>query len=239
MSEWRAMHVLGKRGAGGKVVSLTERLGKVPAHPALAQLRGYWEALRAGGGLPSRAQIDPRGIEQALEFAFIAERAAPGVACFRLAGMHLNQLMGMEVRGMPLTTFFEPASRDEVGRQVERAFAGTDAVELSLDAERGIGRPELGARLLLLPLRTETGQVARLLGGLVAEGAIGRAPRRFRLASVAVAVAVAPAPPSPPAEPAPPRSEPAVSAFHEPPAPFEPAPAKPRGRHLRLVHSQE
>jgi hypothetical protein len=234
------MQVAGGPGTGGKVVNLAGRHGRGPAHPALAQLRGYWEALRAGDALPSRSEIDPRGIELALEYAFVAERVASGVASFRLAGMHLAELMGMEVRGMPLTTFFEPMSREEVMRQIERAFYGTEAVELALEAECGIGRPALAARMLLLPLRSETGQVARLLGGLVAEGKIGRAPRRFRLASVAVA----PPPkgrleePAPPQSPLP-QSAPPASGFFEPVRPFDPTPEKPRGAHLRLVHSRD
>ncbi len=228
------MQVAGGPGTGGKVVSLAERHGRGPAHPALAQLRGYWEALRAGGALPSRSEIDPRGIELALEYAFIAERVAPGVASFRLAGMHLAELMGMEVRGMPLTTFFEPMSREEVMRQIERAFDGSEAVELALEAESGIGRPALAARMLLLPLRDEAGQVARLLGGLVAEGKIGRAPRRFRLASVVVAP-----PAMRPQEPAQLQPAPPAAGFFEPVAPFDRAPEKPRGAHLRLVHSRD
>ncbi len=215
---------------GGKVVSMADRRGKTADHPALAQLRAYWEGLRAEGDLPTRAQIDPRGIERALEYAFIAERIAPGVARLRLAGMHLNDLMGMEVRGMPLTAFFEPVIRDEVQRQVERAFAEPAAVELELTSNRSIGRPALNARMLLLPLRNEAGDVARVLGGLVADGAIGRAPRRFRLAGSAAATcqgaetqaALAPLP-----------------GFAEDSADFAEPDAGARRGHLRLVYSSE
>ena len=59
--------------------------------------------------MPRRAEIDPRGIENALEYAFILERIAPGMARIRLAGIHLSDLMGMEVRGMPLTSFIDAA----------------------------------------------------------------------------------------------------------------------------------
>ena len=37
---------------------------------------------------------------------------APSVARFRLAGAHLSELMGMEVRGMPMTALFLPDARD-------------------------------------------------------------------------------------------------------------------------------
>lgn len=160
------------------------------AHPALAQLRAYWEALRDGATPPSRAEIDPRGIDRALEHAFIAERVAPGVARFRLAGMHLNDLMGMEVRGMPLTCFFVPEAREVAAGAIDGVFLGRSAVDLALEAERGIGRPALGARMLLLPLRNEAGEVARLLGGLAAEGEPGRTPRRFRLTGAAATAPV-------------------------------------------------
>ena len=75
-----AMKIIDGLKWGGKVVSMADRRGKTADHPALAQLRAYWEGLRAEGDLPTRAQIDPRGIERALEYAFIAERIAPGVA---------------------------------------------------------------------------------------------------------------------------------------------------------------
>jgi hypothetical protein len=208
----------------GRVVDIADRRGLgEAAHPALQQIRAYWQALRQSGTLPERAEIDPRGIERALDHAFIAERIAPGVARFRLAGMQLNGILGMEVRGMPLTVFFEPIMRDEVQRQTERAFSEPAAVEMRLEAVRGIGRPDLQARLLLLPLRDEAGQVARVLGGFAAMGEIGRTPRRFRLLG---------------AEAQPCFAKPAAQLSANPIGEGAPrAPAFARG-HLRLVHSE-
>ena len=226
----RAMWAADGFATNGKVVIMADRREKTVVHPALAQLRGYWEGLRARGELPSRNDIDPRGIERALEYAFIAERVAPGVARFRLAGMHLNDLMGMEVRGMPITCFFEPVARDEVQRHIERAFAEPAAVELELESARAIGRPSLGAKMILLPLRGEDGKVLRLLGGMVAEGDLGRAPRRFRLATSL-------AQPCGRAEPAP-ATPIGAAGLAENPAPFTPKPERRRG-HLRLVHSAD
>jgi len=150
-------------------------------YPVLRQIEAYWDGLRAGRPVPLRSEIDPRGIDGALEYAFILERIAPGLARFRLAGMHLVDLMGMEVRGMPLTSFFVPESRRTVSDVLEQVFEGPETVEMTLSGERGIGKPPIEAKLLMLPLKSDLGDVSRVLGCLVSDGAIGRSPRRFHL----------------------------------------------------------
>jgi len=147
----------------------------------LAEVRAYWEALRDGPTLPRRARIDPRGIEGALEGAFIVERIAPGVARFRLAGMEVVDLMGMEVRGMPLSALFDPAGRRALAGALEQVFAGPAVLDLRLAAERGIGRPELTGRMLILPLADDEGQIRLALGCLATAGETGRTPRRFQI----------------------------------------------------------
>ena len=156
---------LGQAGVGRRIV---------------AQMRAYWDGLRAGRDVPARADIDPRGLENALEYAFILERVAPGMGRFRLAGMHLNDLMGMEIRGMPLTAMFTPEGRKRVADATEAVFQGPAIAELVLTAEAGIGKPPMTARMLLLPMTSDMGDVTRILGCLVGEGqGIGRTPRRF------------------------------------------------------------
>ena len=163
-----------------KIVRMDQRSGL--GRRVAAELRAYWEGLRRGRALPARSDVDPRGIERALEYAFILERVAPGMGRFRLAGMHLNDLMGMEVRGMPLTAFFAPPARKRIAEATEAVFQGPSVAELVLSAESGIGKPPLTARLILLPLRSDLGDVTRVLGCLVAEGEnIGRTPRRFEV----------------------------------------------------------
>lgn len=154
-----------------------------PRHPGriLAELRGYWDGLRRGRALPTRAEIEPRGLRNALGNAFILERIAPGAARFRLAGRHLIDLMGMEVRGMPLCSFFNPPSRGHLSDVLETVFAGPQIAELTLLSEGAYARPPLAARMLLLPLRSDLGDVTRALGAVVSESEIGRPPRRFDL----------------------------------------------------------
>lgn len=150
----------------------------------LQEVRAYWQALRVNSALPRRDQIDPRGIAGALESVFLLERIATGHARFRLAGMQLTDLMGMEVRGMPLTTLFDPQARARVTEALEPVFATPSGLELWLEAERGLGRPPLEARMLLLPLTGSQGEPSLALGCLAVQGAIGRAPRRFTVAGM-------------------------------------------------------
>lgn len=220
------MRVADGRRTGGDVVNLADRADRGPAaHPALARLRGYWQSLRRQGTLPDRASVDPRGIEEVLEFAFVAERIAPGEVRLRVAGRHLGALFGCEVRGMPLSAFILPEARAAVAAEVETSFSLPAVVALSLESPASFGCPRLLAGLLLLPLSDERGRVSRILGGLAAEGCPGRAPRRFRLVGARATPcarerADAPALPSAGAD-----------------CPAGPAPARP-GPVLRLVHSR-
>jgi hypothetical protein len=183
------------------VVELSDRARDL-RYPMLGRVERYWTALRGARLAPARSEVDPRRIEDALEYAFILERIAPGMARFRLAGMHLNDLMGMEVRGMPLTTFFEPEARREVGEALEAVFERPAITRLDLGGEVGFGRTALEGRMLLLPLKSDFGEVTRVLGCLGTHGRIGRTPRRFHVTGAQVeplAPGLAPVPAGAPA----------------------------------------
>ena len=151
---------------------------------ALQVVRGYWEALRVAGGLPARGQIDPRGMADCLDKVFLIEQIAPGLARFRLAGMALNDLLGMDVRGMPLSALFEPVARARIGHELEQVFASPAIMEVWLEAERSVGRPALSGRMLLLPLAGAAGEPKLALGCLVTQGQLGRQPRRFAISGL-------------------------------------------------------
>jgi hypothetical protein len=154
--------------------------------PAITQTEGYWDALRGGAAIPMRADIDPRGLTDVLEFAFILERIAPGVGRFRLAGMHLSDLMGMEVRGMPVTAMFLPQARKEISEIFEKVLETPSVAILDLQGDGGFGRARIEAKMLLAPLKNDFGDVNRILGGLQSVSAIGRQPRRFRVTGVTI-----------------------------------------------------
>ncbi|MEM6889159.1 MAG: PAS domain-containing protein [Pseudomonadota bacterium] len=165
------------------VIDMTQQ-NKNTGFAPLAQLEAYWEALRGGRLMPNRAEIDPRGIEQALEYSFIVERIAPGIARLRIAGSHLSDLMGMEVRGMPLTSFIAPNSRRRVSDTLEEVFETPATCMLQLYSDQAVGMQPMDGRMLLMPLKSDLGDVSRILGALVTAGDIGRSPRRFDVTDV-------------------------------------------------------
>ncbi len=145
----------------------------------LRQAEAYWTALLTGDSVPMRSQVDPRGLENILEYTFILERIAPCLARFRLAGSHLSKLAGMEVRGMPLTAFFEPSARTQVSDVLEQVFSRPAVAELGMISAGKLGRTRLQARMILLPLKSDLGDISRVLGVLVSDGVVGATPRRF------------------------------------------------------------
>jgi len=168
---------------GDKVIALTP-LRRQARFPAIGAVETYWEALRDGRLMPTRADVDPRGIAGVLEFAFLLEKIAPGLGRIRLAGLHLNEIMGMEVRGMPVTALFLPDARREITRVLEAVLDEPAEVRLALRSEGGYRLAPLEAQMILLPLRDETGRPTRILGALQSRGEIGRGPRRFSISDI-------------------------------------------------------
>lgn len=148
--------------------------------PILSQVMRYWDSLRDGDILPARSDLDPRVIQNALGQAFILDRARPGTVRFRVAGHHLNALMGMEVRGMPIRAFFELMERRKLMEHVEACFTAPALLELDLVTEEE-GRPPMFGRMLILPMRDHEGGVTKALGCLATDGIVGTPPRRFKL----------------------------------------------------------
>ncbi|WP_409201598.1 PAS domain-containing protein [Leisingera sp. S132] len=173
----------GQSDGPGNVVSMN-RFRKGGALSPLRQAEAYWTALRRGDDVPSRSQIDPRGLENILSNTFILERIAPGIARFRLAGSQVNEMAGMEVRGMPVTAFFTADARKQLSNAMEHMFDTPAVVELELQ----ILAPRLStpreARMLLLPLRSDLGDISRVLGVLVADEVTSVTSQRFSISSI-------------------------------------------------------
>lgn len=154
----------------------------VRGRTVLEELEQYWRDLRGARRIPVRSEVDPARIDSALPYAFILDRVAPGVGRLRVAGQKLATFVGIEARGLPLTSFFTADARDMVMRQTELVFSRPALVEVPIVSARSLGRPKLTGRMLLLPLLGPDGQVSRALGAILTDGMTGRTPRRFDIA---------------------------------------------------------
>ena len=216
----------------GVVLSMMDQLSQKQFN-ACALVESYWDNLCREGALPLRSAIDPRGIEDALNYAFILESIGTGIARIRIAGMHLNELIGMEVRGMPISSFVTPASREAFARVLVSALKSPAKMQLSLTAEeapRTGGKP-LTARMLLLPLADDEGRVNRILGCLETKGQFGQKPHRFELTSVKKTSLTSQAQRAPSPE----VKHPEQKGFGDASVPFEAR--KTRAPHLKLVRN--
>lgn len=148
----------------------------------IEQVGAYWESVRRGRLVPQRIEIDPKRLEGCLGHVFLIERIAAGLARFRIAGSHMIELMGLEVRGLPLSSAFAPQSRESLSDAVQSLFDDPAVIEFALTSEGGFGRPELSGKMHLYPLRSDLGEISRALGVISMNGAPGRAPRRLTIA---------------------------------------------------------
>lgn len=147
-------------------------------HPPIAEIRRYWDALRAGRLMPLRSEVDPRDMSSFLECCFILDRQNAGDTRFRVAGMALNELMGMELRGMHVRSVIEPAGRAAFSATLEKMFGTPEVQDYQLSSAPPHA-PAMRGRLLVLPLKGDTGEVDRAMGCFVTEGIVGIPPRRF------------------------------------------------------------
>ena len=140
----------------------------------------YWENLRADRLAPARSEIDPRKIKGTLEHTFILETVSNGPPRFRLAGIEVCDLLGMELRGMPAHALIEDVERDGFNETLALVLKTPHIVELRLEGQIAGGRFVQG-RMILLPLQDENGQMTRILGAATLDQELLRPPVRFSI----------------------------------------------------------
>ncbi|MEX0338839.1 MAG: PAS domain-containing protein [Arenibacterium sp.] len=166
--------------SSSKVISLSRFTSGQSLSP-IRQAEAYWSALRQGDSIPRRSDVDPRGLENLLHCAFVLESVAPGIARFRIAGRHIVDVSGMEVRGMPITAMFSARARQDMSDALTEMFNTPSIVELTLTSQPSAGRRLFEAHMALLPLKDEQDKVTRALGVLVAEDNRDPKPARFEV----------------------------------------------------------
>jgi hypothetical protein len=221
---------------GDQVIDLMQFRNAEHFH-LLNEVESYWEALRDGASLPFRDQIDPRGLERALDNVFYIEKLGAGAVRFRLAGRLIEQLIGMDPRSMPFVSLFHGSERGTVRTLIEEALNHPQVLRMRLFSEGPNGRSnlDLSGGLILLPLKDAQGTVSRALGCLQVDTKAELSMRNFTIQSVTTRNMTAP---DKRPEKMPPLIEEAFTEFNEDPAKFEHRPAKnSHAPFLRIVKS--
>ncbi|TDL83631.1 PAS domain-containing protein [Palleronia sediminis] len=130
----------------------------------LAALDAWWRGLCKGRIMPLRDEVDPAALSRNLDRVCLIERIAPRQARFRLAGQNLAAILGMDLRGMPVSCLFEPSARAALGDALAVLFDEPARTELRLSEPPSAFRTPVTARLLLLPLRGRSGEPDRAIG---------------------------------------------------------------------------
>lgn len=151
-------------------------------NPIFNNLFDHWSALRHGDSVPNRSEIDPRVFPDALENTFIFERIAKGDFRARLAGMNLCDMMGMEVRGLSAASFMQHDERDHIQNVLEQILRRPAIGELMLTGRDLSGRA-FDVNMILLPLRSDMGEVNRVIGCISYPQKPFNAPLRFSISS--------------------------------------------------------
>ncbi|MBO9472220.1 PAS domain-containing protein [Shimia sp. R10_1] len=152
---------------------------KVHSIEVMQEVKTYWESLRNGHPIPYRSDVDPRRIQKLLKHAFILERIAPGMARLRVSCNTLSDVMDIDMRGMPMSALINGASRDSFAEVLERVFSAPAVGRVELTTRRSFGRSGLQGEMMLLPLRSDSGEVNRILGAITIDGEPTRSPQRF------------------------------------------------------------
>ncbi|MEO0680226.1 MAG: PAS domain-containing protein [Pseudomonadota bacterium] len=139
------------------------KIERVMEHSNTQALYSYWDELRAGRDAPSRSEIDPRRIAGALETMFILEALNDGQLRIRLAGTALCEMLGMEARGLMVETLMVEDQAHEAPMVAARALERPGPVVMRVRAVDAEGRDWVG-EALFLPLRSELGELSRVIG---------------------------------------------------------------------------
>lgn len=146
----------------------------------LGPVMAYWNSLRQGRVVPDRADLNPEALRPYLAQSGIVERTQAGGAKIRIAGRHLEQVMGMNMRGMPLRSLFALSHRSRLDAVVSEMFEGPKLLTLSLAAVFD-AQPIASGHMALMPLADMQGTISRALMVLTPQSPPERIPCRFRI----------------------------------------------------------
>lgn len=156
---------------------------RAPASAGLDPLIAYWQRLRGGHRVPARADLDPSALGPWLHMAGLVDGGPTGRMRFRVGGQGLNQLLGVEARGMPLRSLFALGTRARLHDLALRVFSGPSMLTMTLiaPARAPAARP-VQVPMVILPLRDNHDAITRALLCMDSRAAMtAERPARFHI----------------------------------------------------------
>jgi len=132
-------------------------------HPKTRALYDYWTSIRDSRLAPFRSEIEPREIAPLLDSTFILEAQSRDSVRFRLAGTKLCESFGMELRGMSALALWHGECRSRVREVMHQVVSEPCIGHVSCTVENR-GGFHYQAEFLYLPLRSDMGEMTRILG---------------------------------------------------------------------------
>lgn len=152
-------------------------------HSTIKTLRAHWDEICDSDLPPFRADISPRSMPDVLDTLFILEQVGPNDIRVRIAGLKICEMMGMEVRGQSPMTFFQDNARGRFGNVLSEVLGQPKVVTLGLDTVDKLGNTS-HVEMLLLPLRSDFGDISRVIGCVTVPDTGFTAPIRYYISSV-------------------------------------------------------
>jgi hypothetical protein len=157
-------------------------IGEESFHPDTRALLAYGRALAGAGAPPKKG-----GADQVLERLFVIERRTDGRLPIRTFGMELVTLFGADMRDHDFARFFLAPDLAMLNAMIDACEAAGQPGIARVSAETACGK-QLGAEILLTPLKVDTTLGNRFLGLFQSLGGEtfldGRAIRLMRLGSL-------------------------------------------------------
>jgi len=134
-------------------------------HKTSQTLFAYWDKVRGNRATPRRFEIDPGKIAGILPSTFILERLDPDTYRFRLAGTHVCDMFGAELRGTNFLSGWSHSDRTSLMRHLA-ALTKQGAIETIHMEAAPVARASTPFEAILLPLRHTGESIDRVLGAL-------------------------------------------------------------------------
>ena len=135
------------------------------SNAAIEKLYSYWNSLREDGQVPARKRVNPRAVPEVLDSTFIIELVSPYDYRFRVAGLQICEMAGMEVRGLSPEVLVAKPHKHRLSAIIAEVAARPTVARLEIETVDSSGnRSE--TQMILMPLRGEYQEITRVLGCL-------------------------------------------------------------------------